>query len=107
VIPHGVLELSLIVVTAAAGMRMGWALVDPGRRTRSRALADEARLAVLIVLGSVPWFVLAGLVEGFLTPQQPGLLVAIVVGCGLAAAYWGLVVWRGRRPPMPTHAAEV
>lgn len=99
VVPHGVLELSLIVVTGAAGMRMGWALVDPGRRTRGRALADEARLSVLIVLGSVPWFVVAGLVEGFLTPEQPGLVTATIVGCGLAAVFWALVVWRGRARP--------
>jgi uncharacterized membrane protein SpoIIM required for sporulation len=96
VLPHGVLEMSLIVVVAAAGIRMGWALVDPGRRPRLQALGDEARRAVLIVLGSIPWFVLAGLVEGFLTPEQPGLLTAIVVGCGLAAVYWMLVAWRGR-----------
>lgn len=106
ILPHGVLELSLIVVAGAAGMRMGWALVAPGRRTRGRALADEARPAVLIVVGSVPWFVLAGLVEGFLTPQQPGLLTATIVGCGLAAVYWGLVVWLGRdRPSGPTFDA--
>jgi uncharacterized membrane protein SpoIIM required for sporulation len=101
VIPHGVLELSLIVVTAAAGMRIGWALIDPGRRTRGRALADEARTAVMIVLGSVTWFVLAGLVEGFFTPQQAGLGAAIAVGVGLAAVYWALVAWRGKPSTKP------
>ena len=101
VAPHGILEMSLIVVTAAAGIRMGWALVDPGRRPRAKALGDEARRAVLIVLGSIPWFVLAGIVEGFVTPEQPGLAPALAIGCGLAALYWALVAWLGRvrEPP--------
>src|SRR5207245_3625271 len=43
---HGVLELSCIVVAAAAGLKMGWALVEPGTRTRPRALGLEAREAV-------------------------------------------------------------
>ncbi|MCZ7528264.1 MAG: stage II sporulation protein M [Acidimicrobiia bacterium] len=34
--PHGVLELSCIVVAGAAGLRLGWALVDPGHRRRGR-----------------------------------------------------------------------
>ena len=40
--PHGVLELSCIAVSAAAGMRMGWALVEPGSLKRTEALALEA-----------------------------------------------------------------
>ncbi len=65
---HGVLELSCVVVASAAGLRMGWALVSPGHRRRGVALAAEARVAVEIVLGTAPWLVLAGLVEGFITP---------------------------------------
>src|SRR5207245_8654013 len=73
VVPHGVLELSVIVVSAAAGLGMGRAVIDPGRRSRRAALAEEAREAVEIVLGTAPWFVLAGLVEGFVTPSGVGL----------------------------------
>ncbi len=43
---HGVLELSCIVVASAAGMRMGWALIEPGRDTRATALGREAREAI-------------------------------------------------------------
>ena len=42
IVPHGMLELSCIAVSAAAGMRMGWALVEPGNRRRLDALAAEA-----------------------------------------------------------------
>lgn len=95
VLPHGVLELSCIVVTAAAGLRLGWAIVDPGARSRLESARREARPAMAMVLGTVPWFVLAGLVEGFVTGSLPGLGAALVVGVGLGAVYWALLAWRG------------
>jgi uncharacterized membrane protein SpoIIM required for sporulation len=96
---HGVLELSCVVVASAAGLRMGWALVSPGHRRRGVALASEARVAVEIVLGTAPWLVLAGLVEGFVTPRGLGLGTAVAIGVTLGAVYWALVLWRGRPVP--------
>ncbi len=92
---HGVLELSCIVVAGMAGLRLGWAIVDPGRLSRLTALRREARRAVLIALGTAPWLVLAGLVEGFLTPTGLGLAQALAIGVTLGAVYWALVIWRG------------
>lgn len=97
VAPHGVLELSCIVVTAAAGLRLGWAMVDPGRRRRGRAVIEEGRTAVEIVLGTAPWLVLAGLVEGFVTPTGLGLVPAVIFGLVLGAVYWALFIGRGRK----------
>jgi uncharacterized membrane protein SpoIIM required for sporulation len=94
ILPHGVLELSCIAIAATAGLRIGWALVEPGTLTRGQSLRREARPAMELVLGTMPWLVLAGLVEGFVTGDL-GLTGAIVVGGGLGAAYWGLVAWRG------------
>ena len=96
VVPHGVLELSCIAVAAAAGLRIGWALVEPGTLTRGQSLRREARPAMEMVLGTMPWLVLAGLVEGFVTGSTGGLGGAIVVGGGLGAVFWGLAAWRGR-----------
>lgn len=93
---HGVIELSCIAVTAAAGMRIGYAIVAPGPRRRSRALVEEAREAIAIVLGTVPWVVLAGIIEGFVTRAGFGLAPGIVLGVGVGAVYWGLVLVRGR-----------
>ena len=93
---HGVLELSCIVVAGAAGLRLGWSIVDPGRLRRVDSLAGEARRTVAFVLGTAPWFVLAGLVEGFLTPAGTGLAAVLAIGFGLGALYWLLVVVLGR-----------
>ena len=97
VVPHGVLELSCIVVTAAAGLRLGWALVEPGPRSRWESARREARPAMAMVLGTIPWFVLAGIVEGFVTGSLPGLGSAIAVGVALGGVYWALILWRGRQ----------
>jgi len=99
---HGVIELSCIVVAAAAGMRMGYALIDPGPRTRLLALAEEARSSIAIVLGTIPWVILAGIIEGFVTRAGIGLVPGIVLGVGVGALYWGLVLIRGRPPERPT-----
>ncbi len=96
VTPHGVLELSCTVVAGAAGLRLGRPLVDPGSRRRREALVAEARRSVLIVLGTVPWLGVCGLVEGFADPAALGLGGVLGLGLGLGALYWWLVLWRGR-----------
>jgi uncharacterized membrane protein SpoIIM required for sporulation len=96
---HGVLELSCIVVASAAGLAMGWALIEPGTETRARALGLEARDAIKLVLGTAPWLVVAGLIEGLLTPTGLGLEAVIAVGFGVAGVFWGLVAFAGRTGP--------
>lgn len=93
---HGVLELSCIVVAGAAGLRIGWAIVSPGYRRRAEALQEEARAAVELLLGTSAWLVVAGLVEGFVTPAGIGLDAALAIGFGLGAVFWALAWWRGR-----------
>ena len=106
VAPHGVLELSCIVVAGAAGLRLGWVIVEPGPGRRSDALVAEARRAVELALGTAPWLVLAGLVEGHVTPARLGPGPATMVGVVLGGAYWALVAWRGRPPVGVTAGPE-
>jgi uncharacterized membrane protein SpoIIM required for sporulation len=94
---HGVLELSCIVVAGAAGLRLGWAIVDPGRATRTVALVREGRASILLVLGTAPWLVVAGILEGFRGElAAAGPVSAAAVGSAAGAVYWALVVWLGR-----------
>jgi uncharacterized membrane protein SpoIIM required for sporulation len=96
--PHGVLEISCIIVAGVAGLRIASALVDPGTRDRTIALREEARAAVEIVLGTAAWLVVAGLVEGFITPSGIGITAALTIGFSLGALYWTLVFVLGRAP---------
>jgi uncharacterized membrane protein SpoIIM required for sporulation len=105
VVPHGVLELSCIVVAGAAGLRLGWALVDPGRQTRADSLVTEARRAIALVLGTVPWLVLAGIVEGFVTASV-GFESALAIGLALGTTYWALVLSLGRAQPLARATAS-
>ena len=93
---HGCLELSCIVVAGAAGMRLGWSFIAPGRRSRRESLVLEGRTTVAIVLGTAPWLVVAGLVEGFITPSGLSVADAVGIGLPLAALYWTLVLVLGR-----------
>ena len=94
---HGVLELSCILVAGAAGLRLGWAIVSPGYRTRGESVRREGRKSVAIALGTAPWLVAAGIVEGNRARlAESGLAVDLTVGVALGLAFWSLVVWRGR-----------
>lgn len=95
---HGVLELSCIIVGAGTGFSIARAMLKPGTMTRLESLGAEARPAGLIALGTIPWLVLAGLVEGFVsrtgTPWFPSLIIGIAIGGG----FWFLVWYAGKRP---------
>jgi uncharacterized membrane protein SpoIIM required for sporulation len=96
IVPHGLLELSCISIAGVAGLRLARALIDPGLRSRGEALRADARSAVLMVLGTAPWLVVAGLTEGFVTPRDLPVPAALAVGGALALLFWSLVLTRGR-----------
>ncbi|HUQ58182.1 stage II sporulation protein M [Lentzea sp.] len=81
--PHGLLELTAVFVAAGIGMRLGWQVIDPGRRTRAAALAAEGRSVVAVALGLVLVLLVSGVLEGFVTPS--GLPTWARVGIGVVA----------------------
>lgn len=99
---HGVLELTCVLVGGAAGLRLGWSIVDPGLRTRRESIQREARRTVLLVIGTAPWLVIAGIVEGNRANlAETGLGAVIAVGVTLGLIYWGLVALRSARSTSP------
>ena len=90
ILPHGLLELTAICIAAGAGLRVGWSLVDPGDRPRSTALREETSAALRVLVGVVPAFVLAALIEGFLTGTVPPA-VELAVGAVVWVLYVGFV----------------
>jgi uncharacterized membrane protein SpoIIM required for sporulation len=70
VIGHGVIELSVICISGGAGLMLGWALIQPGLLRRKDALTLAAQKAVRLLLGVIPLLVIAGLIEGFISPAE-------------------------------------
>ena len=65
---HGPLEITIIFVTAGAGLAMGRAIVEAGDCSRSQALLEASRGAFTLLLGCLPWLVLLAVVEGLISP---------------------------------------
>jgi uncharacterized membrane protein SpoIIM required for sporulation len=98
VLPHGFLELIAICIAGGAGLRVGWAVIDPGDRYRLTALAEEARDAVLVVVGVIPAFAVAAAIEGLITGRSGLPVVEVAFGAAVAAVYLVVLFAPRRRP---------
>jgi uncharacterized membrane protein SpoIIM required for sporulation len=81
VISHGVIELTCIFIAGGAGLLIGTALLMPGNLSRADALKSRGMEAVRLIIGCIPLLVVAGIIEGFISPQP--IPSAIKIGIGL------------------------
>jgi uncharacterized membrane protein SpoIIM required for sporulation len=66
---HGAFELTAIVISGAAGMAMGYALVDTGGRTRWASLRAKSGDLVRLIMGAALMLLVAAAIEGFWSPS--------------------------------------
>lgn len=100
VLPHGFLEIIAICIAAGAGLRIGWSVVEPGDRSRGVALMEESRDAVLVVIGVIPAFFIAAVIEGFLTGSFLPDFTEIAIGAVVALLYVAFLFgWLARPGP--------
>jgi uncharacterized membrane protein SpoIIM required for sporulation len=97
ILPHGLLELTCVFIGAGAGLRLGWAWVDPGPRTRSDALAQEGLAAVAIALGLAATLAVSGVIEAFVTPSPLPTFARIGIGAVVWVMFLTYVVVLGGR----------
>ena len=85
-IGHGVIELSCIFLSGGAGLLIGSAMLLPGDLSRADALKTRGLDAIRLVVGCVPILVVAGIIEGFVspTPIEPGIKFTIGITTGIA-----------------------
>jgi uncharacterized membrane protein SpoIIM required for sporulation len=91
---HGPFELTAVVLMAAAGMRLGFSLIDTQGFSRPAALRRAAEVAVPTMATGVLMFVLAAFIEGVISPSSlPYELKAAVaiVSCGMLMFYFVLL----------------
>jgi uncharacterized membrane protein SpoIIM required for sporulation len=97
ILPHGMLELTSLFVAAAAGLRIFWAWIAPGPRTRGQALAQEGRALAAVAVGTAISLFCSGLIEGFVTPSPLPVWVKITIGALALAAFLVYMLVLGRR----------
>ncbi len=102
VAPHGVLELPAIFIAGGAGFRIAHGLLFPGSLSRRDSLAVAGGDAVKLVLGTIPMLIVAGVLEGFLSPSAAPAALKFSVAALLFAV---LVVYLSL-PPKEEEAVE-
>jgi uncharacterized membrane protein SpoIIM required for sporulation len=97
VVTHSAFELTAIVFSGAAGLRIGHALLAPGRQRRLQALTQAAREAVVLVYGALALLLVAAVIEAFWSsaPWIPlPLKYAVAAACWLGMISW--LLWQDR-----------
>lgn len=107
VVTHGAFELSAAVLAGAAGLRLGHALLAPGRRTRRAALELAARESAVLVYGVVAMLLIAAGLEAFWSSAR---WVVPAVKFAAGGLCWTLViayfVGQGRAARLPSAAGR-
>ena len=85
-VAHGVIELTCIFIAGGAGLLIGTALIMPGNLTRADALKTRGMEAVRLMLGVAVLLVIAGIIEGFISPMpiDPRIKYSIAAITGIA-----------------------
>lgn len=107
ILPHGFMELTAIFIATAAGLRIFWAWIAPGRRPRSVVLAEEGRALITVALGLVLVLLVSGLVEGFVTPSGLPAWLRLTIGFLVFASYWAYTLILGRRAFAAGHRGDL
>ncbi len=97
ILPHGLLELTAVAIAGGAGLALGWSWLVPGERSRIDALAGEGRRSVVVVLGLVAVFAVAGLIEGFVTGQPWPTALRVGIGAVAWVTFGFYLIAQGRQ----------
>ncbi len=107
ILPHGLLELTAVLVAAGVGLRIGWTVIDPGARPRGPALAEEGRAAIGVALGLAVVLFVSGLIEAFVTPSSLPTWARIAIGVLAELAFLAYVLILGRRAARAGETGDV
>ena len=83
VAPHGALELPAIFIAGGAGLLLGRGILAPGSLPRRDALAESGAAAIRLLLGVIPLLIIAGIIEGFISPTPIEPAAKFVIGAAL------------------------
>lgn len=86
---HGAFELTGIVLAGVAGLKMGWAILAPGRLRRAESLRQAATGGVRLILGVVALLVLAAFIEAFWSSNRA---ISADIKYAVGAFGWLLII---------------
>lgn len=93
---HGVIELTCIFIAGGAGLLIGGAMLVPGDLSRFDSLRLRGRESVQLIVGCIPLLVLAGIIEGFISPApiSPMIKFSVAIATGIALYTYLLLAGR-------------
>jgi len=82
---HGTIEISVIIIAGSAGLVLGNGILFPGTYTRLQSFIKGAKDGLKIMLSTVPFFIVAGFLEGFVTrhTEMPDWLAILIIASSL------------------------
>lgn len=101
IVAHGFIELSVVFVAGGCGLYMGDGLLRPGLQTRRAALIERGQRGVRMILGCAPLLVVAGLIEGFISPSGLPWWFKLLVGLATGSALYYYWLRVGNKAPDP------
>ncbi len=97
--PHGVIELTAIFIAGGAGLMLGWAVLNPGDYSRANALKLAGREAFKLLMGVTAMLVVAGIIEGFLSPSMLPNQVKLACAGAIGVAQFSYLFLAGKQMP--------
>jgi uncharacterized membrane protein SpoIIM required for sporulation len=94
---HGVIELSCIFIAGGAGLLIGSALIMPGDLSRADALKSRGKDAIVLMMGVALLLVLAGIIEGFISPAPIDPRIKFSIAALTGIALYSYLLLAGRR----------
>ncbi len=93
---HGVIELTVIFISGGAGFRLAWSVLHPGLRPRREAIPAEGKAAASLMFGCIPLLIVAGTLEGFISPSGLPSVVKFGVSALTAVGLYSYLIFSGR-----------
>lgn len=100
ILPHGIIELTAIFIAGGAGFYMAYRMIVPTAYSRKYEFLQAAKQSAQLLIGTIPLFIIAGTIEGYITPSELQLEVKYLIAGAtllLLIAYYGYGVWSKKR----------
>ncbi|UAB83678.1 stage II sporulation protein M [Zunongwangia sp. SCSIO 43204] len=91
---HGTIEISVIIIAACAGLVVGRSILFPKTYSRLHSFVTGVKDGLKIVISTVPFFIIAGFLEGFVTrhTEMPDVLAILIISLSLILIVWYYVI---------------